>query len=173
MPRAPAKQDQNPAGDDAPALWQAPAIILMDGCGLVHLVFGAAGNLALETLDIGVRIQSQMPGIGTHETDRVSLARQVFQPVFLQRFQMVLADLERARDLRDLVAAPQTRGAQLLADCLDLGIMVSGNLAQMNAPAARPVIVTTIIQGHLRKLGHPWPLSAPCPEVGKSGPKRC
>ena len=70
MPGTPAQEDQYATGEDAPALRQAAAVILMDRRGLMHLVLGAPGNVAFEALDILGRVQSQMAGIGTHETAR-------------------------------------------------------------------------------------------------------
>src|SRR4051812_4194420 len=114
MPDAIAQQQDHYAGDDAPAMRQVMAsLFLMDRRGLAGMVLGAAGNLLLEALDILIGIQTQMTRIRTQKPDRIGLAGEVFQPVFLQRLQMVLADLQGAGNLRDLVAPPQTRGAQI------------------------------------------------------------
>ena len=63
---------------------------------------------------------------------------------------MVLADLQRLGDGREIVAAAQARGAQILPDRLQRRIAVAGNLAQMDAAALH---VAAVVE---RQIGSLW-----------------
>ena len=136
----------------------------MNGGRLARMVFGAAGNLPFEALDIVGGIQAQVTGIGTHKTDGVSLARQILQPIVLQGFQMVLADLERAGDLGDFITTPEPGGTKVAAHGFQGTFAVARNFAQMDAAAVLAATVSAVIlHRHLRNFGHNHTFRSPCP----------
>jgi hypothetical protein len=155
MPGAPDQQDRHAAGNDPPAMRQA-AVVMRQRHGLARSIVGAAGNVALEAFDILRRVQPQMSGIGAHETDCIGLARQVFDPVILQRFKVVLADLEGPRHLGDLIAAPEPRRAQVVADRFQRAFAIARDLAQMDAAGIQSVhvLAAVILHGYLCGFGH-------------------
>src|ERR1700687_3983056 len=99
------KGDHDPR-DDLPALREPSMLVLVDDLNLRCLI-RPTGNLGLETLNALDRIQPEIVGIGANEADGVGSAWQCLEAIFLQGFKMVLADLERARDGGQIVAATQ------------------------------------------------------------------
>ena len=151
MPDAPVQRDADNAGQDAPAIRQTAAIIVMQVAGLQRLFLAPAGNLRLEAVHQHIDVQAEIAGIGADETDGVGPARQIVQPVILHGVEMVLADLQRARHGSKVVATPDAGGAQVLTDGFQGIVAIAGNFAKVDAAAAAAVI---LIGRHLGKLRH-------------------
>ena len=96
-------------------------------------------------------IEAQIFGIGAHETDRIGPARQRVEPVLLQRFQMILANLQRLGGGGQIVAASQPGGPEVLADGIERRIRLARNLAQMDALAAE---AAAFVEGQMSHFGH-------------------
>lgn len=137
MPGAITQQQHDHARDDAPASRQMTGLFIRNLRYGGRVLVMASGDFFLEALDHGGDVEAQIAGVTAHEADRIGLAGKTFDPVFLDRVQMFLANLERARNRGKVFSTPEPRGAQILADSLKRGFAVAGDFTQVKpAPAA-------------------------------------
>lgn len=144
------KHEHN-TGNDLPPLRQTAMFVLVDNMDCRRRLFAPAGDLRLEAFDARTGIHSEKLGVGAHEPNRVGSPRKLFYAVFLQGFEMILANLQRTRNCGKIVAAPQPRCAQVLANRFQWRIHVAGNFAQMDTAL---VLATAFLNCKMRNLRH-------------------
>ena len=78
---------------------------------------------------------------------------------------MIFANLEHARHRRQIVTAPKTCGAQILAHGIERRVQIVGDFAQVDAPALKS---TVVIQGKPRDFGHEVKSTCDAPPLGRA-----
>ena len=154
-----------------PALRQAARSSSSMRRGLARLIVGAAGNLALEALDILRGIQAQMPRIGAHKADRIGLARQSPRAGLLPALRDgpcgSSAPARPGRSRRRAAAARRAGPGPRFPAALSLSPEISRKWMRRRV---RPPVTTAVIRhGTSGNLGHKSHESRP-PQYPKSGP---
>ena len=115
----------------------------------LHVIVVTPGNFLLVALDHFGRVQAEITGIAADKSNRIGSAGKIFQAIFLDRFQVILTDLQIAGDRGQIVATAQASGTQFLPDRVGRCIAVAGNFAQMDAATAG-----FLVSVQWRYLGH-------------------
>jgi len=131
--------------------------------------FAAAGNFHLQPLDALARVQAQILGIGANESDGVGAPGYGIEFALLQGVQIVLADLQDARDFCQIFALALSRLAQILTDGLQGGVGIVRYFAQVQTAAFEPA---ALIEGKSCDLWHVACCIAPVQTLKACNPKR-
>ncbi len=89
----------------------------------------SSGDLGFQALHGIVGIKAQIVRIGADETDDISPTRQGFDVALFDGLEIRFADLEDARDVRQVFAFFLARLTQIPADAFERRITVADNFA--------------------------------------------
>ena len=109
------------------------------------LAFGA--HVSLESLDIFGRIETEIFRIRTDKAHGVGPPRQIVEPSFLNGCQLVTTEFQRARDVGEIVAPPQSCRAQILTH-----IARSRSVRRLAGRVSRPATNARLFDRQLRNL---------------------
>ncbi len=151
MIRAIGEQKEHHTNDDLPALGKTPLVVVIDNGDRRIGIFGAASDLGLVAFQDARRVEAEIVCIGAREAHGIGAARQGFEPVLFQGFEMVLADLQRLGNRRQIISPAKAAGPEFLTDRFQGRIRVAGNFAQMVAAA---VLRTAFFDRQLGNFAH-------------------